>query len=297
MPDLDEIEKDTDELTLFEFDDDEDEGISKEDLKKYNNPAFGLPAEYEAKLSLTQKELEAMKSKVSQFDRAIQEADNMAEMHSFENQYSDVDDRIKSYNKELIRKVNTKTFELLNALQAEIKSLKEKQEEESIHRMNLAKDIVSINDSLFLEKAARRSLEDAFGDINIIDQKTGKKKKLGQKQVDSALRLFAERYQTEAKFAQLVDNIYRDKQLNPERLNKKIGVLISDTFKQKIEEHIKNNRKSNKKEDNSDNTPSTNKKVEAPETDEPKELTAEEKEKLREEKRANIEKLLKKKKF
>jgi hypothetical protein len=257
-----------------------------------------MSPEYEAKLSLTQQELADMKSKVSKFDLAIKEADNMAEMHSFENHFADVDDRIKAYNKELVKRVNTKTYELLSSLQAEINSLKEKQEEEKIHRINLAKDIVSINDTFFLEKAARRGLEDTFGDVNIIDQKTGKKKKLGQKQVDSALKLFADRYQTEAKFAQIVDNVYRDKQITPQTLNKRIGVLITDTFKQKIEEHIKNSKKNpNKKEEISEPTKKSTESSKSSENEEQKELTAEEKETLRAEKRSNLERILKSKKM
>ena len=297
MSDLKENEKDTDELTLYEFEEDDEDDASKDGFKKYNNPQFGMSPEYEAKLSLTQQELAEMKSKVSKFDLAIKEADNMAEMHSFENHFADVDDRIKAYNKELIKKVNTKTFELLNSLQNEINSLKEKQEEEKIHRINLAKDIVSINDTFFLEKAARRGLEDTFGNVDIIDQKTGKKKKLGQKQVDSALKLFADRYQTEAKFAQIVDNVYRDKQINPQTLNKRIGILITDTFKQKIEEHIKNTKKGTKKEEISEPTKKSAESSKASENEDQKELTAEEKETLRAEKRSNLERILKSKKM
>ncbi len=297
MSELKENEKDTDELALFEFEEDDDEDVSKDSFKKYNNPQFGLPAEYEAKLSLTQQELAEMKSKVSKFDLAIKEADNMAEMHSFENHFADVDDRIKTYNKELIKKVNSKTYELLNSLQNEINSLKEKQEEEKIHRINLAKDIVSMNDSLFLEKAARRSLEDTFGNIDIIDKKTGQKKKLGQQQVDAALRFFGDRYQTEARFAQLVDNIYRDKQLTPKGLNKKIGVLITDTFKQKIEEHIKNTKKNPEKKETTEPSKKSTDSSKSSENEEQKELTVEEKDKLREERRNNLERILKNKKM
>lgn len=272
------------ELLEFEFEDDDEVVSSKSTRRQDTNSQAGIDPKYEAKIELANEKVKKLEERLNQVNSFFSENEEIENFRKLEDEFSDVDDRTKLYNKRLIAKQNEKLAPILKNIKEEMESIKEAIKAEEVVRNQLQKELVTLNDTIILQNVAKKALEKELPDIVFVHPETKKKIGLGQTQVDQALKLYDSRYTNDPLFARKVDEVLRDPELTPTQKQNKIGKFIVSVFKEKIDEKLKAKKTSSQSEKSTDE--GTKK---APEKTEPKATPTPEKKELTEEEKQDLE--------
>lgn len=288
-------EKENLESLVIEFEDDFDEDeITPKQTRKTTEVSLGLDPDAQAKIELANEKVRKLEEKLSGYDRILLENEEVEEFKKLENEFSDVDDRVKIYNKRLIAKQNEKIANVLKGLKADLDSLKEDMKKEEMRINKTQADLMYLNDSVILHNIARKALERDLPDIVFINPKTKKKIPLGQSHVDQALKIYSEKMEEDPRFKKQVDDLLSS-DLTPVQKHNRIGKFIVNIFNERIESELKT--KKAKKVEESTTTKDSSKKEPEAKKDESKsttekQLTDEEKKELLEKERETVRRVL-----
>lgn len=272
------------EEAVFELDEDNDEEETPSPRRRADSDRQVVSdPEILAKLALTEEKVKKAEAALAKYDKLFSDNEEIEQFRYLETEFSDVDDRVKLYQKKLIGKQNEKLVGALKGILEEVETLKLKVATTEATSGKLAADVMQLNDSIILQNVARKALERELPETIFIDPKTKKKIPLGQTQVDQALRLYNTRFVEDATFRRQVEDILKDPELTHIQKQNRIGKNIVAVFKEKIDEKLASKRNSAPKK--VDETPTAKKpedskkdKTDSTKADETKkELTEEEK--------------------